>query len=89
VFRPRPRVDSALVRLTRRATAAPPPVARLVRDAFAHRRKPVAGSLELAGGPSRDAVRRALGALGQDTEARAEALAPADFVRLAERLEVR
>jgi 16S rRNA (adenine1518-N6/adenine1519-N6)-dimethyltransferase len=88
VFRPRPRVDSALVRLTRRAAAAPPPVARLVRDAFAHRRKPVAGSLELAGGPSRDAVRRALGALGLDTEARAEALAPADFVRLAERLGV-
>jgi 16S rRNA (adenine1518-N6/adenine1519-N6)-dimethyltransferase len=89
VFRPRPRVDSALVQLTRRAAAAPPPVARLVRDAFAHRRKPVAGSLELAGGPSRDAVRRALGALGHDTEARAEALAPADFVRLAESLEVR
>ena len=90
VFRPRPRVDSALLRLTRRAAAAPPApaLAGLVRDAFAHRRKPIAGSLELAGGPSREAVRGALRALGLDAEARAEALAPADFVQLAERLEV-
>jgi 16S rRNA (adenine1518-N6/adenine1519-N6)-dimethyltransferase len=89
VFRPRPRVDSALLRLRRRAAAAAPSVAGLVRGAFAHRRKPIAGSLQLAGGPSREAVRHALGALGLDSEARAEALAPADFVHLAERLEVR
>ena len=60
-----------------------------MRDAFAHRRKPMAGSLELAGGPSREAVRKALGGLGLDEGARAEALAPADFVRVAERLGVR
>jgi len=89
VFRPRPRVDSALLRLTRRGPAAPPDLARLVRDAFAHRRKPMAGSLELAGGPSREAVRTALGDIGLDQRARAEALAPADFVRVAERLGVR
>ena len=89
VFRPRPRVDSALLRLTRRGPAAPPDLARLVRGAFAHRRKPMAGSLELAGGPSREAVRTALGDLGLDQRARAEALAPADFVRVAERLGVR
>ena len=89
VFRPRPRVDSALLRLTRRGPAAPPGLARFVRDAFAHRRKPMAGSLELAGGPSREAVRKALGGLGLDEGARAEALAPADFVRVAERLGVR
>jgi 16S rRNA (adenine1518-N6/adenine1519-N6)-dimethyltransferase len=88
VFRPRPRVDSALLRLTRRAPAAPPAVAGLVRAAFAHRRKPIAGSLELAGGPSRSNVRAALGDLGLDEGARAEALAPADFVRVAERLGV-
>jgi 16S rRNA (adenine1518-N6/adenine1519-N6)-dimethyltransferase len=88
VFRPRPRVDSALLRLRRRAAAAPPPLAGFVRDAFAHRRKPMAGSLELAGGPSRGAVRSALSALGLDGDARAEALAPADFVDLAERLGV-
>ena len=87
VFRPRPRVDSALLRLRRRAAAPTPDLARLVRGAFAHRRKPLAGSLELAGGPSREAVREALRALGLDSEARAEALAPDDFVQLAERLE--
>ena len=90
VFRPRPRVDSALVRLTRRAPPAPPApaLAGFVRDAFAHRRKPMAGSLELAGGPPREAVRGALRDLGLDGDARAEALAPADFVELAERLGV-
>jgi 16S rRNA (adenine1518-N6/adenine1519-N6)-dimethyltransferase len=88
VFRPRPRVDSALLRLRRRAAAAPPALAQFVRDAFAHRRKPIAGSVELAGGPSREAVRDALRALGLDSEARAEELGPSDFVRLAERLEV-
>jgi 16S rRNA (adenine1518-N6/adenine1519-N6)-dimethyltransferase len=89
VFSPRPRVDSALLRLTRRGPAAPPGLTGLVRGAFAHRRKPMAGSLELAGGPSREAVRTALGDLCLDEGARAEALAPADFVRVAERLGVR
>jgi 16S rRNA (adenine1518-N6/adenine1519-N6)-dimethyltransferase len=88
VFRPRPRVDSALVQLRRRAAAAPPALAGFVRDGFAHRRKPIAGSLELAGGPPREAVRAALRDLGLDGDARAEALAPADFVHLAERLGV-
>ena len=88
VFRPRPHVDSALLRLKRRSAAAPPALARFVRDAFAHRRKPIAGSLELTGGPSREAVRGALSALGLDGDVRAEALAPADFVHLAERLGV-
>jgi 16S rRNA (adenine1518-N6/adenine1519-N6)-dimethyltransferase len=88
VFRPRPRVDSALLRLRRRGAAAPPALVGFVRDAFAHRRKPIAGSLELAGGPSRKAVHGALHALALDGDVRAEALAPADFVHLAERLGV-
>jgi 16S rRNA (adenine1518-N6/adenine1519-N6)-dimethyltransferase len=90
VFRPRPRVDSALLRLERRGPAAPPEVARLVRDAFAHRRKTLAASLALAGDASwaggRDAVRAALVELGLAPEARAEDLAPEQFVRLAEHL---
>ena len=48
VFTPRPRVDSALLRLRRRRPIPPPPVRRLVRAAFAHRRKSLARSLELA-----------------------------------------
>ncbi len=86
VFKPRPRVDSALLRLVRRGPGADPELAGLVRAAFAHRRKPLAGSLELSGGPSRGSVREALGELGLDPQARAEALAPADFVRLQARL---
>ncbi|MCB0875432.1 MAG: 16S rRNA (adenine(1518)-N(6)/adenine(1519)-N(6))-dimethyltransferase RsmA [Solirubrobacterales bacterium] len=48
VFNPRPRVESAVLALTRRAAAAPPAVAQLIRDAFAHRRKALPRSLELA-----------------------------------------
>ncbi len=88
VFTPRPRVDSALLRLVRRRPAASPELAGLVRAAFAHRRKPVAGSVELSGGPSRASIREALRALGIDEDARAEALAPADYERLLARLEV-
>jgi 16S rRNA (adenine1518-N6/adenine1519-N6)-dimethyltransferase len=86
VFTPRPRVSSALLRLERRGEAAPPPLVRLVRAAFAHRRKTLAGSLELSGAADRGAVRAALAGLGLDPEARAEALAPEDFRRLAHTL---
>jgi 16S rRNA (adenine1518-N6/adenine1519-N6)-dimethyltransferase len=87
VFHPRPRVDSALIRLERLGPAAPPAVVRLVRAAFAHRRKTLAGSVELAGGPKRERVRTALEAIGVPVGARAEALEPGAFVRLAEELE--
>jgi 16S rRNA (adenine1518-N6/adenine1519-N6)-dimethyltransferase len=89
VFTPRPRVDSALLRLVRRGPAAPPELAGLVRAAFAHRRKPLAASAELAGVASRDAVRAALRALGLDQDARAEALAPPDYARLRAHLDER
>jgi 16S rRNA (adenine1518-N6/adenine1519-N6)-dimethyltransferase len=48
VFTPRPRVDSAVLALRRRRAAIAPGPARLVRDAFAHRRKALPRSLELA-----------------------------------------
>jgi 16S rRNA (adenine1518-N6/adenine1519-N6)-dimethyltransferase len=48
VFTPRPRVDSAVLSLTRRAPAVDPAVAQLIRDSFAHRRKAMPRSLELA-----------------------------------------
>jgi 16S rRNA (adenine1518-N6/adenine1519-N6)-dimethyltransferase len=85
VFTPRPRVGSALVRLVRRGPAPAEAVARLVRAAFAHRRKSFARSLELAGaGPPREEVAAALGRLGLPANARAEALAPEQFAALAE-----
>ena len=83
MFTPRPQVDSAVVRLVRRGPAPDEKVATLVRAAFAHRRKPLAGSIELAGGPEREATREALRGLGVREDARAEALSPAQFAELA------
>ncbi|HKN95233.1 MAG TPA: rRNA adenine dimethyltransferase family protein, partial [Thermoleophilaceae bacterium] len=86
VFVPVPNVESALVLLRR---VAPPPNAELVElvhDAFAHRRKALAGSLALARPGIRERVRAALEEMGQPADARAERLSPLDFALLAERL---
>jgi 16S rRNA (adenine1518-N6/adenine1519-N6)-dimethyltransferase len=86
VFTPRPRVESALVRMDRRGPGAPQELIDLVREAFAHRRKSLARSLELARPGRVDAVRQALEAIGRPADARAEALSPSDFEALWERL---
>lgn len=88
VFTPRPRVHSALLRLTRRGPGAEPALSQLVRDAFAHRRKSLARSLELARPGMLEAAREALTAIGRPADARAEALPPAEFEALAHRLGV-
>ena len=49
VFRPRPRVDSAILGLRRTGPGADPATRELVRAAFAHRRKSLARSLEHGG----------------------------------------
>ncbi|MGE5689715.1 MAG: 16S rRNA (adenine(1518)-N(6)/adenine(1519)-N(6))-dimethyltransferase RsmA [Pseudomonadota bacterium] len=87
VFRPPPNVDSALVAFRRR----PLPqdfggVKRLVEAAFAHRRKTLPNSLELAGLVGRADAAAALAALGRDASTRAEELAPPDFVALRDAL---
>src|SRR5436190_22540933 len=66
VFRPRPNVESALVAFRRRGALPEryPEVKRLVQAAFAHRRKTLANSLELAGVAPRDAAVAALGVVG-------------------------
>ncbi len=87
VFTPRPRVDSALIALERTGPAPSPEVARLVRDGFAHRRKSLARSLEHARPGVRETVREALVAMALAPDARAEQLAPAQFVALAAALE--
>jgi 16S rRNA (adenine1518-N6/adenine1519-N6)-dimethyltransferase len=89
VFRPVPHVDSVLVGLRRVGPAADPGVARLVHDAFAHRRKALAGSLALAQGARADVrlrAREALVELGHPADERAERLAPEEFRELARRL---
>ncbi|MEN3340645.1 MAG: rRNA (adenine1518-N6/adenine1519-N6)-dimethyltransferase [Actinomycetota bacterium] len=84
VFRPRPNVESALVAFRR--VALPPGYADLkplVVSAFAHRRKTLPNSLELAGLASRAEAAEALETIGRDAATRAEALAPAEFLALA------
>ena len=86
VFVPRPRVDSALLGLERVGAAPSPEIRRMVREAFAHRRKSLARSLEHARPGIREAVRAVLREMGLPADARAERLAPEQFVELAERL---
>lgn len=81
-FRPPPKVDSAVVRLvplepSERHDADPERLHAIVKAAFAQRRKTLGNALRQVLDP--DAIRRA----GIDPKARAETLAPADFVRLA------
>jgi 16S rRNA (adenine1518-N6/adenine1519-N6)-dimethyltransferase len=88
VFRPRPNVDSALVAFRRRALPDEfSRVKQVVTAAFAHRRKRLANSLELAGLTDRHRAAAALAAIGRDPSARAEELAPPDFVALTRALE--
>jgi 16S rRNA (adenine1518-N6/adenine1519-N6)-dimethyltransferase len=84
VFRPRPNVESALVAFRR--TGLPDDFARvklIVEGAFAHRRKRLVNSLQLAGVASRDRAEAALAEIGWSERARAEELPPNDFLRLA------
>ena len=83
VFRPRPRVDSALVAFTRTARASLSEVRPVVEAAFAHRRKMLANSIALAGLASRTRVEEALTAIGRSPKSRAEELTPFEFVDLA------
>ncbi len=81
-FHPPPKVDSAVVRLTplpaeQRAAAGQPAVARVVKAAFAQRRKTLANALH--GLLTPDDLRNA----HIDPGLRAERLTPHDFVRLA------
>ncbi len=87
VFRPPPNVDSALVAFRR--VALPDDFAgirRVTEAAFAHRRKTLANSLQLAGLARREEAVAALTALGHDPSVRAEALPPPAFVELTREL---
>ena len=87
VFVPRPRVGSALLGLKRKGPGASDSVAGVVRAAFAHRRKSMARSLELALPGTLAPAQRALGDIGLPADSRAETLAPKDFERFAAALQ--
>jgi 16S rRNA (adenine1518-N6/adenine1519-N6)-dimethyltransferase len=82
-FRPRPRVESAIVAFERVAEAVSSRVRSLVEAAFAHRRKTLANSVALRGLAPRAQAERALEAIGGSARTRAESLTPAQFVALA------
>jgi 16S rRNA (adenine1518-N6/adenine1519-N6)-dimethyltransferase len=87
VFRPPPNVNSALVAFRR--TGLPedfPRLKKVVTAAFAHRRKTLPNSLELAGLTTRAAAIEALAAIDREPSVRAEALAPSEFLALADAL---
>jgi 16S rRNA (adenine1518-N6/adenine1519-N6)-dimethyltransferase len=86
VFKPRPRVDSAILRLRRTGPGADAETRQLIRAAFAHRRKSLARSLEHARPGSLAPARAALAELGLPEDARAEALAPQQFAALSAKL---
>ena len=87
VFRPQPRVDSAIIEIRRTGPAPDEATRRLVRAGFAHRRKAMARSVDLAIPGSLKAVREALEAAGLDPGIRAEALSPEQFAKLSAMIE--
>jgi len=83
VFLPPPNVESALVAFRR--TALPEDFAEIknvVEAAFAHRRKTLPNSLELAGLAQRARAVEALAEIARKPNVRAEALEPEEFVAL-------
>ena len=87
-FAPPPNVDSALVAFRRTRDWGPElgGVRRVVQGAFAHRRKTLANSLELAGVAGRARSVEALADVGRPAGARAQELEPGELLRLAELL---
>jgi 16S rRNA (adenine1518-N6/adenine1519-N6)-dimethyltransferase len=90
-FFPPPKVESSVVRLVRRAEPAVRPrdlamFWKVVRGAFAYRRKTLANSLALALGIDRATIVRALKLCNLAPEIRGERLDLSDFARLADAL---
>jgi 16S rRNA (adenine1518-N6/adenine1519-N6)-dimethyltransferase len=88
VFRPPPRVDSAIISIRRSGPGPDEKTRRLVRAAFSHRRKALPRSLDLAIPGTLEPARQALAGLGLAPGIRAEALSPEQFTALSARLEL-
>ena len=86
VFRPRPRVESAVVAFERIPGPPLEQVRPVVDAAFAHRRKTLVNSVALSGLTTRAGAEAALERVGRAPGVRAEELEPHEFVSLAEAL---
>ncbi len=82
VFKPQPRVDSAIISIERRGAGPDQQVREFVRAAFSHRRKALPRSLDLAIPGMLVPAREALEQIGLDPGLRAEALTPTQFAEL-------
>jgi 16S rRNA (adenine1518-N6/adenine1519-N6)-dimethyltransferase len=82
VFRPPPRVDSAIISIERDGEGPDEQVRSLVRAAFSHRRKALPRSLDMAIPGMLGPARQALEEMGLDPGIRAEALSPQQFAAL-------
>jgi 16S rRNA (adenine1518-N6/adenine1519-N6)-dimethyltransferase len=88
IFQPVPNVDSSLITLRRTRANPGPAFSVLVHGAFAHRRKPLAGSLALARRGHHDAstikqrANDALAEIGFNANTRAEELTADNFLAL-------
>jgi 16S rRNA (adenine1518-N6/adenine1519-N6)-dimethyltransferase len=90
-FYPPPKVDSTVIRLVRHAEPAVRPrdlelFRKVVRGAFAYRRKTLANSLALALHIERDVIAKAIAASDLPAESRGEQLDLEAFCRLADNL---
>ncbi|HEY0969894.1 MAG TPA: 16S rRNA (adenine(1518)-N(6)/adenine(1519)-N(6))-dimethyltransferase RsmA [Gemmatimonadales bacterium] len=90
-FRPPPKVDSAVVRLTPRVDRVVPPerqesYRKLVLAAFGLRRKQLRRVVRTVRGLGAEAAEDAIRRAGLEPDARPETLAPGDFARLLEAL---
>lgn len=86
-FRPRPKVDSAVLRLTPRADPLVAPeeegdFRRLVQGAFGQRRRQMRRALRTIAGLSADEASEVLASAGIEPDVRPEMLSPGDFARL-------
>ncbi len=87
LFYPQPKVDSCIVRIVpddTYAAADKPLVRRIIRCAFAMRRKTLVNNLMSGLSLSREAALKIIESIGVDTRVRGETLSVEQFVRLAE-----
>ncbi len=89
VFRPPPRVDSAIISIEREGAGPDERVRALVRAAFSHRRKALPRSIDMAVPGLLEPVREALDQLGIGTGVRAEELSPPQFAALSAMIDAR